>query len=213
MTRVLVIGASSGIGLETVRSGLDEGLEIRGMARSADAMEVTHARFEPFAGDATDLASVIQALDGVDAMIQTLGVKIRPRTVLRSVSLFSTATGVLVSAMEEAGIRRLITVTGFGAGNSRSKISLLEALPFHTMLASVYADKDLQEDRIRASNLDWTIVRPGILTGGPRTGRYRVLISPGSWHNGLIARADVADLLIAALERPDLIAQAPVVVY
>ena len=53
----------------------------------------------------------------------------------------------------------------------------------------------MSEQIVRASGLDWTIVRPGGLTSGPATGRYGVLVDPASWRAGMISRADVADFL------------------
>jgi uncharacterized protein YbjT (DUF2867 family) len=66
----------------------------------------------------------------------------------------------------------------------------------------MYDDKDVQEQMIRASGLDWTIVRPGILSSGPATGRARALSNPRDWAGGSVTRADVADFLVReAFER------------
>jgi hypothetical protein len=59
------------------------------------------------------------------------------------------------------------------------------------LLGRIYADKDAQEWIIRRSHLDWTIVRPTILTTGPRTGAYHVLVDSSGWRSGFISRADV----------------------
>jgi uncharacterized protein YbjT (DUF2867 family) len=67
-------------------------------------------------------------------------------------------------------------------------------------LGRVYADKDVQERIIRKSRLDWTIVRPTILTNGPHTGAYRVLVDPNDWTSGFISRADVADFLVKQID-------------
>jgi uncharacterized protein YbjT (DUF2867 family) len=77
------------------------------------------------------------------------------------------------------------------------------------LLGRVYADKDLQERIIRRSRLDWTIVRPTILTNGPRTGTYRVLVDPPDWTSGFISRADVADFLVAQIDDASLLHKTP----
>ena len=93
-------------------------------------------------------------------------------------------------------MKRLIAVTGLGAGDSRGHGGLLyEQLSF-PCLKRVYDDKDVQEWIIRSSGLDWTIVRPGLLTDRPATGRYRVLTAPKDWRFGVISRADVANFLV-----------------
>ena len=75
---------------------------------------------ERFTGDAVNAADVAAALDGVDVVVQALGVP--TRDLIRPVRLFSEATNLLVPAMETAGVKRLIAVTGFGAGDSRDAI-------------------------------------------------------------------------------------------
>lgn len=198
MAHILVIGASQGIGLETVKAALAAGHRVRAFARSANRIELADPNLERFPGDALNRRDIEAALDGAGAVVQALGVP--ARDLLGPVRLFSDATGILVPAMEAANVRRLVTVTGFGAGDSRDAISPLQRLPFRLVFGRAYDDKDAQEMRIRRSRLDWTLVRPGVLTGGRATGRYQVLEDPSSWRNGLIARADVAHFLVEQTE-------------
>ena len=210
MAHVLVIGASQGIGLETVRTALAAGHRVRAFARSADRIALSDPNLERWPGNALDGHDVAAALDGVSVVVQALGVP--TRDLLGSVRLFSDATNILVPALEKAGIRRLLAVTGFGAGDSRDAISPLQRLPFRLVFGRAYDDKDAQEMRIRRSALDWTLIRPGVLTGGRPTGRYRVLDTPASWRNGLIARADVAHFIVEQITQPDRIGQAVVLI-
>jgi len=140
----------------------------------------------------------------------TLGVRFGPEMLLGPVRLFSAATRTVVPAMEHAGVRRLICVTGFGAGDSRSAVGCVESIPFQLLLGRAYADKDLQERIIQDSRLDWTIVRPVLLVHGPRTGCYEALGSPQEWRNGIISRADVADILIKQIDDDRWLCQSPV---
>jgi putative NADH-flavin reductase len=128
------------------------------------------------------------------------------------IRLFSDATRILIDAMVVAGVKRLIGVTGFGAGDSREHMSLWLRLPFEALLGRVYADKAVQEMMIRQSPLSWVIARPGILTNGPRTGRYRVLEKPQEWKSGTISRADVADFLVKQIEDDTLLGKTPVLI-
>lgn len=210
--KILVIGATKGIGLELTKQALARGHDVRAFARSADKMTLQEPRLETRAGDARDPDALASACAGMDAVALTLGVDHNLAFVLRPVTLFSEATTALLPAMEAAGLKRLVALTGFGAGDSRARVSMLEAVPFTAILGRAYADKSRQEEIIRASGLDWTIVRPGILTGRPGTGRYRVLVSPESWHNGIIPRADVAHFMLGELETPRHVGEAPVLV-
>ena len=71
MARVLIIGASRGIGLETVKAALEAGYSVRALARSARRIPVSHPKLEKMAGDALDMATVKRALTGVDAVAQS----------------------------------------------------------------------------------------------------------------------------------------------
>jgi putative NADH-flavin reductase len=114
--------------------------------------------------------------------------------------------------MTVRNVSRLICVTGFGAGDSRSSISCLQRIPFQLVFGRAYEDKSLQERLIKESLLEWTIVRPGILTGGPKTGRYEILVNPSQWRNGNISRSDVADFLVRQINDRTYVGKAPVLV-
>ncbi|TCO73282.1 NAD(P)-dependent oxidoreductase [Rhodovulum euryhalinum] len=209
--RILVIGASRGIGLETVRHALQHGHHVRAFARSAEQIGIEDDKLEKINGDACNAADVAAALKGVDAVIVTLGL---PKTMqgLGRTTLFSDATRVLLPAMAAAGVKRLLAVTGFGAGDSKARMSTVEKIPFKALLGRAYADKDVQEDLIRESDLDWTIARPGILMNRPASHSYEVLVEPDTWRNGLISRGDVAHFLVHAAQEGTYVGKAPVLI-
>lgn len=213
MAHVLIIGASKGIGLATAKRALASGHRVRALARSAGQIRLRHEALEKVAGDALKREDIAAALTDIDVVIQVLGVRPSPNMIFGPITLFSRATEILLPAMETAGVKRLIAVTGFGAGDSAASISCLQRIPFRLVLGQAYDDKTIQERLIKKSGLDWTIVRPGVLTPGPRSGRTRVLVEPESWRNGLISRSDVADFLVEQIEDDSLLHQAPVIVY
>ena len=208
--RILIIGASKGIGLETTRQALEAGYDVRALARSAAAIGLSNPKLEKVRGDARNYPDVEAALAGVDAVIVTLGVGLGE--LFRPVHLFSDATRVLIAAMKTQAVKRLICVTGFGAGDSRASISCLHRVPFQMFFGHAYDDKSRQEQLIKESALDWTLARPGVLTGGPQTGRYQVLRESSKWRNGIISRADVAEFLVRQIEDLTYLHEAPVLV-
>jgi putative NADH-flavin reductase len=208
MATVLIIGASRGIGLETVKCALEAGHIVRALARSARRIPVSHPMLTKVSADARDQAAVAGALEGVDAVIQTLGVVAGRDMMLKPVRLFSDATRVLIASMKETAVRRLIAVTGFGAGDSRRGGCLYNTA--FLFLGRAYDDKDEQEYLIQESGLDWVIARPVILTSGSRTGRYHVLVEPRSWRIGFISRADVADFLVKQIDDDAYLGKTPV---
>ena len=173
-------------------------------------MTISNPSLEKIRGNGLKTADVEAAVVGVDVVIQTLGVGLGE--LFRPIHLFSDATRILISAMKKQSIKRLICVTGFGAGDSRASISCLQRLPFQVVFGRAYEDKTLQEQLIKESELDWTIVRPGVLTNGPQTGRYQILTEASQWRNGVISRANVADFLVKQIEDRASIGKAPVLI-
>ena len=110
------MGASSGIGLATTKLALERGHSVVAFSRSAGKMSLTHDRLVKIAGDARDADHVRGAMSGIDVVVQVLGVPLNLQAILGPIDLFSAATKVLVAEMQNANIRRLLCVTGFGAG-------------------------------------------------------------------------------------------------
>jgi putative NADH-flavin reductase len=213
MAKLLIIGASRGIGLETVKAALRDGHKVCALARSAASIPIENPDLEKLSGNALDSDTIRNALEGVDVVIQTLGVDISLRAIFEPTTLFSRSTRILVDAMKAAGVNRLIAVTGLGAGDSRGHGGILyDVVVFPLLLKRVYDDKEAQEWIIRSSGLDWTIVRPGLLTSGPAAGRYRVLSMPQEWRFGVVSRADVADFLVRQADDRTLIGATPLLI-
>ena len=213
MAKVLVIGASRGLGLETVRAALHAGRSVRALARSAASIRIQDAGLDKVSGDALDRDTILNALKDVDVVIQTLGVHFSPRAIFEGTTLFSSSTRILVDSMKTTGVKRLIAVTGLGAGDSRGHGGFLyDAVLFPALLKRVYDDKDVQEQIIKSSGLDWTIARPGRLTDNPATGRYLALATSTDWRAGSITRADVADFLVRQIDDRALISTTPLLI-
>ena len=122
--KLLVIGASRGIGARVVEAALERGHQVRALARSAAQMELRDG-LEPVPGDATDPAVLAEALAGVDAVVLALGVPKDASILWKQVTLFSRATEALLPAMKQAGVHRLVAVTG--KGNKERAVPLSDA--------------------------------------------------------------------------------------
>jgi nucleoside-diphosphate-sugar epimerase len=112
---ILVIGGTSGIGLETVKFALSRGHTVTAMARRPERMPLTHERLETIKGDILDGEGVKAAVQGHNAVVTAIGVG----PTRKPVSVFSQGISNVLAAMQTAGIDRLIAVTGIGAGDSR----------------------------------------------------------------------------------------------
>src|SRR6188472_63232 len=126
MARVLIVGASKGIGLETTREALEAGHTVRAFARSADDIMISDHKLEKRRGNALRSSDVTAGVMDIDAVIQVLGVSLSE--LFWPVHLFSDATRILIAAMQAQGVKRLISVTGFGAGDSGASINCFQLL-------------------------------------------------------------------------------------
>ena len=196
---ILIMGATSGIGKCTVEEALSRGLLIRAFARSAGDISPTPG-LESHAGDALNHEDVASALAGVGAVVYALGIRERLAMLWEEETMFSRSTHVLLQEMKNAGVTRLLAVTGFGAGRSKIAMNFIQRAGHQVIFSKPYKDKDRQEAMIMESDTDWTIVRPVILTNGARSEKYHVLRKPEDWRMGLITRKDVASYLIDANE-------------
>lgn len=198
--RVLLIGSTGPLGRAVIEHSDPVALSIRAFARSPEAL--AGQAEDAVAGDVRDRESLLNALRGMDAVVCSLGAKPWQRDAR---GVHETGTRNLLSAMGEAGVSRLIAVTGVGAGSSRGHGPIhynLIARPL--ILRSVYADKERQEALITNSQLDWTIVRPGILV--PRTPAKPIQANAmlgAKEKMGAISRDDVARFLIGEVLHPE----------
>ncbi len=194
---ITIIGASGGIGLETVKRGLNRKHSITTLSRSEIEIEETQS-LKMILGDATNKADLLNSIQNAEALIVTLGTgkNMNPTT------LFSDFANLIVEIHTENKIDiPLIFVTGFGAGESKNYVPWLVKMFLKYFLKDVYADKTKMEEIITGSDLNWTVVRPGRLFDKELTEKYRVENKLFKGINiGGINRADVADFLIKQAE-------------
>ncbi|MBJ2156685.1 NAD(P)-dependent oxidoreductase [Variovorax sp. IB41] len=191
--KLLVLGATGGTGRSIVQQALSRGYDVRALVRSPEkATGLEGAQIS--VGDARDERALRKALAGTDAVVSALGT---PASPLREVTLLSTATRALVDAMRAEGVKRLVCVTGMGAGDSAGHGGFVfDRLIFPALLRKVYADKNRQEAVVRVSGLDWVLVRPSVLNDKAVRAPVRALTDLSAFHGGTIARADVASFVL-----------------
>lgn len=208
--KVLIIGATGGTGRQLVKQALTAGHAVTVLARNPEKIRARHERLRVLQGDILDFDSLDVAVAGQEAVLSSLGTK----SVLWPVIIFSEGTTNLLKAMTQHDVRRLICITGIGAGDSRGHGGFFyDKIILPLFLKRIYRDKDKQEELIRKSDRDWIIVRPGYLTNGPSKGNYRVLTDLTGVTVGRISRADAAAFMLAQLHSDRYLHQTPVVTY
>jgi putative NADH-flavin reductase len=203
---ILIIGASQGLGRQLVDQALKARHAVTAMARHVGKIPQPREGLRVVAGDILDPGAVREALAGQEAVCLTIGVGVT----FKPVTVFSRGTQNVLAAMAAEGLRRLIVVTGIGAGDSKGHGGFLYDRIFKPLLLrTIYEDKDRQEALIRAGAAEWTIVRPGFLTNGPLTGKYRVITDLTGITAGKISRADVAHFMLQELAENHYLGQTP----
>jgi putative NADH-flavin reductase len=204
--KIAIIGASRGIGYELLKAALEEGHEVTALLRNPDRLTISAAGLNVIKGDILDLASAAAAVSGQNAICVCIGI---PPT-RKPVDVFSRGTQHVLDAMGPDSQQKLITVTGIGAGDSKGHGGFLyDRITNPLLLKTIYADKNRAEVIIKGSKVDWLIVRPGFLTNGPRTGKYRVVNNLSGVTAGKISRLDVADFILKQLAAPTCFGKTP----
>lgn len=203
--RLFVLGASGGVGTRLVAQAVARGHQITAQTRTAGRV-TAGAAVDVAVGSPAEEAFLRAHLPGHDAVVSCIGVAGSGRT-----TVFSDATRALVAAMQAVGPRRLIAVTGVGAGETRGHGGWLYnrvIFPFFTRQR--YADKDRQEALIARTDLDWTIVRPAPFSERTPPGPLRIAteVAP-DLQLSAVTRAEVAGFLLDCLEGRAYVGQRP----
>ena len=171
--KVLVIGATGLTGAHLVKKLLTRGDDVTALVRNPPSYELEHDHLRVVQGEARDLASLERACEGQDAVVSAFG----PRT-LKKDDLQEVFMKNLIAAMEKTGVKRLINLSAWGAGDSYEHSGFVAKLFFALMLENLYADKNRGEAHLFASSLDYVNVRPGRLTNRPARGGVRAVMEP-----------------------------------
>jgi putative NADH-flavin reductase len=183
--RVVVLGAAGGVGRQAVRLAAERGDEVVGVARSGPAEVV---------GDVRDPAVLARAVAGADAVLWCVGV-----TRTSGGDVGRVALPLLVEAMDDAGVRRFVGVSGAGTdlpGDRKGTGARLVSALTRRLARDLVADKEGEHAVLAASALDWTQVRPPRLVDRPGTGGYRLTTEAPGLRAAPVSRAAVALALL-----------------
>jgi putative NADH-flavin reductase len=194
--KLLVLGATGRTGLEIVRQAAEHGHSVTAFARSPDRLAPFRDRIAIRQGDLLNSRELEDVIRGHDAVISGFG----PRLPVSKADahLLEQFAVALTQAMLHAGVQRVVveSVAFLFKGSLLPPVHLLGRLFFPGVVADASAMEQIFED----SALDWTLVRPPELTGGPYTGKYRVREGRLPRFGFRISRADVADFMLKAAE-------------
>jgi putative NADH-flavin reductase len=197
--RITVFGANGGTGRLLVAQAANAGHEVTAVTRHPDAFPLRHDNLTVFAGDVTNVDDAHAAIRGSDVVLSTLGLPYGRKPI----SIYSVGTANIVTAMNAAGIRRLAVVSSsatdpavrhLDSGGGFFFEKVLKPVIGKTLGKTLYDDMLRMEKLVRASDLDWTIVRPSGLFHTDAVTDY--LTAEDFVKGQYTSRADLADFLL-----------------
>jgi putative NADH-flavin reductase len=194
--KLLVLGATGGIGLEIVRQAVARHHSVTAFVRSPDRLAAFQGRIAFEQGDLLSTSELERTIQGKDAILSAFGPRVP--VMKADANLLRDFASALTSAMRRASVRRLVIVST--AFLFRDSIMPPTYLFGRLFFPGVVVDATAMERTIAESGLDWTIARPPQLTDKPFSGRYRVREGHLPRFGFHISRADVADRLIKTAE-------------
>jgi len=203
-----LFGATGKTGRHVLSQALEAGHSVRALARRPEALDA-HERLTVVAGDVRDRDAVRETVRGSDAVVSVFGqVKGSPPI------LQTEGTQAIVDAMAEQGIRRIISLSGGGLPAEEHDQPRVPDRSIRWLLRrlspAVLDDAIAHLAVLRASGLDWTVVRGPRLTDAPAAGSYRV-----GWvgvnASTQIARADLARFILTQLDDDTFVHELPFV--
>ncbi|HEX3035609.1 MAG TPA: SDR family oxidoreductase [Thermodesulfobacteriota bacterium] len=201
---IVIFGASGRTGVELVKQALDQDHSVVAFVRNPTRLRIRHKNLSVAEANVLDKEQVENAVGGCEGVLYAIGVMPWKRPVCTE--------GIknVISAMHKHNVRRLIAESAYGVKETRKGVY---GRSLWVIIKDIMRDKETMEDAISASQLDWVIVRPTILTQGAKTGRYRVGQDLRVGILPRISRADVADFMIKQLQDDRFIHQAPSISY
>jgi putative NADH-flavin reductase len=206
---IALFGGTGRTGKHVLEQALASGHSVRVLARRPDAVTEESDRLVVVAGDVLDPAAVDETIHGADVVVSVFGqVKGSPPT------LQTDGTRNIVDAMKRENVSRVITLSGGGLpaeehDQPKTADKIIKFL-LTRLSPQVLADAESHLAVLRASGLDWTVVRGPRLTDATPTGEYRV-----GWvgvnASTQIARGDLAKFILTQLDDRSFVHELPFV--
>lgn len=205
--KLLVLGGSGATGKLLIDEALARGHEVTALVRDPASLSKQHERLHVKQGRATVAADVAGALAGQDAVVSALG----PRT--KKDPVCAEAADAVIAAMQQHGVRRVVWLSASGVGDSRQTMNnasfVFGRIILPLFLRHPYANHERAEDKLRASGLEYTVVRPLQLVD-KSTGRPVTATLPDQPVRGFkITRREVATFMLDELEARKYVGRMP----
>lgn len=208
--KLTIFGGTGGVGSQLIPLALDAGHEVTAFARTPSNLPRVD-ELTVIEGQLDDYDAVAKAISGADAVLSALGARSNSAD---QVEIFGNAMENITKAMQDHNVDRLVSIFGAGVLTPDDHVTMgrrFVRLLLNTVAKHVSASKEREYEIIKATDLDWVLVRPPRILPGPPKGNYRVL--PDRVPSPKITQGDVADLMLKCTEGDQWVRQAPIPGY
>ena len=190
---VVVFGATGRTGMEIVKQALAEGHTVTAFVRDPSKLEINDENLRFVQGDITNKNQVSQAIQNQETVVVALGPgpNAPPKTITEGMRY-------IIEAMQTHGVQRVIAISGAGidiASDRKRLFDRIVSVLVHLFNREDAREKEQQYLLFKQSDLDWTLVRPPVLTAGTHTGEYQTDVHTLNGKPRL-SRADLADFMV-----------------
>ncbi|MES1038602.1 MULTISPECIES: NAD(P)-dependent oxidoreductase [Peribacillus] len=165
---ILILGATGRVGGQLVTNSLHDKHHVTVLVRTPEKMGISNAHLTIIQGNVLNKTDIVRAMHGVDVVISALNTD--------GTTTLSASMPLIIEAMENEGIQRIITIGTAGILQSRTAPNTLRYQSSESKRRSTRAAKEHHKvyDMLKQSTLQWTIVCPTYLPDGESVGTYRV---------------------------------------
>jgi uncharacterized protein len=165
---ILILGATGRVGSQIVTYALHDRHHVTVLVRTPEKIQINSKNLTIVQGNVLNENDIVRAMDGIDVVISALNTD--------GTTTLSESMPLLIKAMENEGIQRIITIGTAGILQSRTTPSILRYQSSESKRKSTRAAEEHHKvyDILKQSSLDWTIVCPTYLPDGEREGQYRI---------------------------------------
>ncbi len=200
MDKLVIFGATGGVGQHAVRQALSEEYEVVAFVRSPEKLTLEDEHLTVIQGDAFDAEAVAQAIEGADMVVSTLGTP-KDSDIENPISVM---VKNIVAGMTKHNVKRIVYTASAGVDG---EIQGERGQQVMTYLKPYLIDHNKSIDAIKEAGLTYTIIRPMGLTDDEPKRRYALSYDDVPEAAQSISRDDVANAVIMAIPNANFMGQ------
>ncbi|WP_102261148.1 NAD(P)-dependent oxidoreductase [Mesobacillus jeotgali] len=165
---ILILGATGRVGSQILTYALHDRHHVTVLVRTPEKLQINSGNLTISQGNVLNKNDIVRAMHGIDVVISALNTD--------GTTTLSESMPLVINAMKNEGIQRIITVGTAGILQSRTTPTVIRYQSSESKRKSTRAAEEHHKvyDMLKQSTLHWTIVCPTYLPDGEREGQYRI---------------------------------------